>query len=128
MPPPGRAWLRQKAVLWSRDGTDRYGQPKVEAEPVEVKVRWTETHQQARDSQGNPVTINAQVVANREITVGSLMWKGELEAWYGTGSGGGEDTERMEVVSFDDTKDLKNRSETRTYNLSYYRPTQAETT
>lgn len=121
MPRFGKAWLMQKAVVWDHSLTanDAYGQPTVGG-PREINVRWNSTHILSADAQGNPVTISAQVVVMSDVAVGSLMWLGTLDEWYGTGSATDE-AELMEVKKDAGTPDLKNRSGTTTLDLAYYR-------
>lgn len=113
--------MPQKAVLWSKSGTDRYGDP-LRGSPSEISVRWVVTHRQASDPQGNPITIDAQVSTSQDIVVGSVMWLGELADWYGSGSGGVDD-EVMEVVTRNRVPDLKGRVTRYEYGLAKYRDT-----
>lgn len=110
----------QKAVLWAKSTTvDDYGQPTVSS-PVEITVRWNTQQADALDSQGRPITLDASVVVDREIEIGSQMWEGELADWLGTGSGG-TDSEVMEVVTYSEAKDLKGRYTRREVGLKRFR-------
>ena len=100
--------LNQKAVLWPTAGPkDRYGVLQV-GDPVEIFVRWENTRCEMLNSKGEVIGVDASVVTDRDITVGSRMWLGELADWYGTGSGV-EDDEVMQVLSVEKATDLKGR-------------------
>src|SRR6185369_15981726 len=115
----------QKAVLWNAvDGdaaVDRYGEVNV-ADPVEILVRWVWTETQMTNSQGDPVSVDATAVVDRDIYLGSRMWLGALADWYGTGSAFGDDFV-MEVRVSKYGTDLKNRFERRTVGLVFYKDT-----
>lgn len=78
MPPLETDCLFQKAVLWmaSANVFDGYGEHKVSAMKVPLDVRWEEGNAEAIDPQGNVIAIDALVVVDREITIGSIMWQG----------------------------------------------------
>lgn len=111
----------QYAVLWPKTGHSQDGEAVV-GEPEEITVRWNNKLRVSKDAQGNPVAVDAVVHVNQEIAVGSSMWLGELEDWYGTGSGG-DDSAVMEVLTYNDTKDLKARNTRMTVGLVFYRDT-----
>jgi hypothetical protein len=118
MPPLETDDLVHKAVLWGRAGTDRYGRPKVGA-PEELDVRWNWRRTEATDQAGNEVALDADVAVDRRIAPGSKMWRGELADWYGTGSAG-DDSELMEVVTYQEVDDVKGRETRRTVGLKRY--------
>lgn len=68
----------QKAVLWAANGFDDYGEPKVDA-AEEIDVRWEEARREVLNEEGNTVAVDATVVVNQEIAMGSIMWLGELD-------------------------------------------------
>lgn len=76
-----------------------------------------------RNTQGNDVQIDATVVSAQDIPEGSLLWLGSLTDISGTGTGTDTtpDNNIMEVVSFDVTKDLKNRHTRREAMLARYK-------
>ena len=74
------AWRYQKAVYWASNGYDEYGQPKVDI-PVELDVRWEDIYEEALDARGNSITLDAMVVVDREVPIGSIFWKGTLVAY-----------------------------------------------
>ena len=84
------------------------------AAPIELTptngtgVRWEAGRNIRFDSQGNPVAVDAVVVVNTDIPMGSQMWLGELADWYGSGSGTNDD-EVMWVVRQINVPDIKNR-------------------
>lgn len=119
MPTPEVAYLRQKAVLWPARFYDDYGQPKIDSS-VEIKVRWITKRSETLDPQGNTVQLDATVVVDRDIAIGSTMWLGKLADWYGTGSGG-DASEVMQVVTFAKTPDLKGRAIRREVGLMRFR-------
>lgn len=121
MPSMETAFRRQFAVLWPKDGYDGHGEPTV-GEPVELRVRWNNKQRLAYDAQGNPVAVDAVVIVDQEIEVGSSMWEGQLADWYGTGSAG-DDSGVMEVVTYNETPDIKNRFKRRTVGLTFYKDT-----
>lgn len=103
----------QKAVLWAANGFDNYGEPKVHG-PVEIAVRWEEEGQEALDAQGNNIAIDASVVVDREIPVGSIMWLGRLR------DVADPPVNLNQVVSFNKIPDVKGRTFRRTALLIRY--------
>lgn len=118
--------LHQKAVLWSATEVfNDYGEMQVGL-PVEISVRWITGRAEGRDPKGFKVALDARVITNRRVDIGSQMWLGELADWYGTGSGSaGDDDELMEVVTYNETPDLKNRHFRREVGLKRFRDTLA---
>ncbi len=117
--PQETKFLRQPAVLWPAAGADRYGQTTV-GDPVEVRVRWDDVSRQVLDPHGNSISIDAEVVASRDIAIGSQMWLGTLAQWYGTGTSSGSANAQgrlCEVKGEDVVPDVKNRARTRCYYL-----------
>ncbi len=93
---------RQKATLWTKNGDDDYGGAKVNAK-VEIKVRWEEKRSEAVDKDGNTIAIDATVVVDQEIAVGSIMWLGALA------DVADPPVNLKEVVVYNETPDLKSR-------------------
>jgi hypothetical protein len=85
------AWRRQKALLWNKIGVRDDGEPAVEETPTPLWVRWVWTKADMLDTAGNPISVDAQAVVDRDIAPDSEMWLGSLEDWLGTGSGQPED-------------------------------------
>jgi len=91
---------KQKATYWPSGTTyTDTGQLKVQA-AIEIDVRWEDRQQEALDGDGNTIRVDAVVVVDRNIAVGSMMWLGEKADWA--------DGEQLnEVVSFDKVPNLK---------------------
>lgn len=100
------SYRRQYAVLWANNGYDSYGQPDVSS-PIELRVRWEATLKQITKPDGSPLNIDATVIVDREIAVGSYMWLGRLNQLEGTA--GIAEINVMEVISCIPVPDLKNR-------------------
>lgn len=115
------AFRRQKAVLWVAVGVNDHGEATYST-PIQITVRWNNKQSQVNGPQNVPVMVDALAVVDREIPTGSLMWKGPITEWYGTGSGPGE-TSIMEVVAYNETPDIKGRSLRRTVGLTFFRGT-----
>lgn len=123
MPAPERTNRYQTALLWEADGNDAYGSPKVSALRA-IKVRWIQKRSQTTDPQGNSIALDATVIVGQKIAPGSAMWLGTQADWLGTGSGSGlDDSEVMEVKTYDETPDLKGRLAQRTVGLARYKDT-----
>lgn len=130
MPYQETAFRRQKALLWPKTGTDRYGQP-TQGPAQEIEVRWNNNLKSTLDRDGNEIAVDAVAIVAQDITEGSIMWLGHsiwaYAEWFGisgTGSGSGSvgtATELMEVVSFRKVKDLKGRAIKRTVGLARYK-------
>lgn len=126
MPPIETADLHQAAVLWEQSGTDRYGATTVSDTPVEIPTRWEYKREEVRAADGSTILIDAVVVVDRSVPVGSNLWLGELADWYGTGSAG-DDTEVMEVITSSAIPDIKNRNMRRVLKLRRLKDTPAIT-
>lgn len=130
MPPPETFERHDRAVLLEFAGVDSYGEI-VRRAPVELTVRWETAdvflpggRREVRDPQGNTIALDALVVVAREIPVDSLMWKGTLEEWVGSGTGTGSDSptsELMIVKWYSEIPDLKGRHVRRLVGLMKYR-------
>lgn len=116
MPAPEANGREQDAVLWEATGRyDAEGRHLI-GEPREIEVRWLRKRRMGTAANGSPVMLDATVVTVEEIAVGSNMWLGTLDDWYGVGSAG-DATEVHEVVSYDETPDVKGREVYRTLSL-----------
>jgi len=92
---------KQKATYWAAGTTyTDTGQLKITAS-IEISVRWEDKEQEALDGQGNTIRMDAVVVVDRDIGVGSLMWLGEKADWIAATGG------LYEVVSFSKVPNLK---------------------
>lgn len=119
MPPIETDLRHQKAVLWQAVGVDSYGHYTV-AEPVEVDVRWQDIAEQGIDAEGNTIELDARVVVDIDVAVGSVLWLGELEDWQELDDADTE-TRLSQVVQTSMIPDIKNRYRRRVLNLSKYR-------
>lgn len=103
MPPIEDSDLIHKAVYWPFTGPDDYGNNTV-GEPVEIDCRWNAKRGQTTDPKGNVIAYDADLVTDREVLVGSNMWRGELADWDDTTK-----DDLMLVVTNEDTDDMKGR-------------------
>jgi hypothetical protein len=124
MPPLERMDRRQTAVLWGKSGVDRYGEPKV-AEPDEIEVRWVTGRKESTAKDGSTIALDAEAIVGQRIAVGSQMWLGTLEEWYGTGSSG-DATEVMRVATYEEVPDIKGRNVQRVVGLMRFRDAPGE--
>jgi hypothetical protein len=124
MPPIETSDRHQTAVLWASSGRDAYGDPTV-ATPTELSVRWQLKRGETIGPEGTVVALDGVVVVDRRVAIGSQMWLGTLEDWYGTGSAG-DDSEVYEVMTYNETPDIKDRYVRRTVGLKKYRDTPAD--
>ena len=106
----------QKAVYWAASGTDEYGEVTL-ASPVQLSVRWEHVDEQSLDAEGNPVAINAKVVVDRDIEVGSIFWEGKLTALSSP------ETDLLRVTVFKKIPDVKGNNFRRTVELTKYSDT-----
>lgn len=104
------------AVLWPLIGFAEDGQPVV-GPPGEIRVRWENVRKEMTDPKGNVVIVEAVVVVNRSIEIGSQMWEGPLDSWMGTGSVG-DDTRVMTVATQGNIPDVKSRARRRVVGLT----------
>lgn len=103
----------QEIVLWSFTGYDAYGQPTVAA-PVQIVGRWIVQKSESTDPRGNTITLDGTVIVTQDIAIGSHLWLGNLNDWYGTGSGLSRADELLhEVKTFQTTPDVKGRASRR---------------
>lgn len=119
MPAPEESGRTVDAVLWTAGAPDRYGQPTVN-DPIDICVRWNTKRRQAYDANGNLIALDATVVVDIQIPIGSLMWKGCLDDWMTPGTGTSAE-EVMEVVTYGETDDIRGRESRRTVGLRKYR-------
>lgn len=110
---PEVADRKQKAVLWAATGHDNFGRVTIAAK-TEIRVRWVEKQQEGLNDKGEKIAIDATVVVNREIAVGSIMWKGALDDVADPPVG------LKQVIAYNETPDIKNRKVRRTVLLMRY--------
>ena len=117
MPAPERSYRRQKAVYWQASGYADDGRHKRVQNAEELSVRWVKKQAEMLDPQGNTAKVDATVVVDRVMPIGSILWEGSLQdlwdALPGTGTGTGTSyvptSDLFEVVSYRETPDLKGR-------------------
>ena len=97
----------QKALLWEATANyDRKGKRKVSA-AVELDVRWENKQQDILDPLGNTISVDATVVVDRDIPVGSIMWEGGTADVPGTS--GIPPGDFLYVAVYEKIPDIKNR-------------------
>lgn len=89
--------------------------------PQELRVRWIDGRSEAFDPQGQPTALDATVIVDREIPIGSIMWKGKLDDLLGTA--GPEDATLHQVVTVTYTPGIKARTTRRRVGLVRFRQT-----
>jgi hypothetical protein len=65
-------YLNQTMVYWAKTGTDNFGKP-LFAQPVEVKCRWEDLHEQVLLLDGRTVQSNAHIMCGQRILNGSVL-------------------------------------------------------
>ncbi len=119
MPSQETAFRRDKVLYWEKGDPDRFGQATV-LPYVELVVRWDDRKTLARDSQGNKVTLDSQIIAAQSMEVGSIVLH-STEAYY-VGTGSETDPQELyEVITNDVTPDIKNRFSAYVIGLQRYK-------
>lgn len=113
MPPLETFDRRQYAVLWPAGDPDEFGEI-TRGTAVEIKVRWTYTAKEGVSANGQPISIDAEVVVDRDIDLGSQMWLGRLADFDEDES----DNEILYVANLKKATDLKNRFTRRVLQLT----------
>ncbi len=67
----------QTAVYWGSPNPDGYGGYSYDA-PVEVLCRWDDKVQMVRDSRGDEVVSNAEIMVAQDLAEGGMMHLGKL--------------------------------------------------
>jgi hypothetical protein len=106
------------AVIWPVIGYNQYGEPMLGG-PSQIQVRWDDDRHEVMDPKGNVITLEASVILPQRVLIGSLMWRGLLSSWYGTGSALPEN-DVMQIIMYDETPDLKGRCFRREAHLMRY--------
>lgn len=96
----------QKTVLWVKTADDRNGEPIVD-DPVEIIARWERGTRYAKTPESTTVAVDHVVYVDREITAGSIMWKGPLADIAGTSLPSGP---AFEVEYYDEIPDVDCRA------------------
>lgn len=106
----------QDAVYWAKSDDDRYGSPKVVA-AIALRVRWEQKQAEMLSPQGETISVDAQVVADRALVMGSIMWLGRLVS---LGTPPTPTSDIFQAVAYDDVPDVDNLYIRRTYGLKRY--------
>lgn len=110
--------LDSKALLWEWQANDRDTRYQVGA-AEEIDVRWVPTNARAQDPQGNTITIDVQMAADRLIPMGSILHEGADNGTTPT-------ADFMEVKTVKAAKDVKGRATRYEYGLMRYGDTLPE--
>ena len=106
--------LAQYAVLWIIYTKGNYGEYTVSS-PIEISVRWEEMRSITGDPQNTVESNVPEVFIDREILIGSILWKGRLTDLPDT------PTKLYKVTEYDCTPDIKGRVYQRSVTLTRYR-------
>src|SRR5687768_9890959 len=93
---------RQDAVLWAIAGKDKYVNPTVSA-AIALKVRWIDKQTESLDADNQVVRSDVMVKTNRDIGIGSILWKGKLPDVPSP------PTDLYQVIQSRDVPNIKNR-------------------
>lgn len=101
--------LHQFAVLWTLTGSDAYGEPTITGSGTytELPVRWEHKVRDVLRPDGTPQQVDAAVVVNQEVSIGSLIWEGAANDLPSPISG---ITDVYQVVATERIPDVKNRA------------------
>ncbi len=119
----------QKVLLWEWLGADATNEPVFDT-PVEVKARWVAKSNTVTNAQGQPTNAIVEVVIDREVTLGSIMWlapdqsmrsKSAIDQWYDDSGSAGHTEQLLEVAATAVTTDIKNRFTRYTLSLAIYK-------
>jgi hypothetical protein len=114
--------LEQDAVLFAKAGYDKYGEPTITSTTgTAIKCRWEVSQSEAVDPFGNTIAIDSTVYVDREIAIGSLLWKGAIA------SIADPPVDLKEVVTYEEIPDIKNRYVRRLVGVVKYSDSQAGT-
>jgi len=102
MPSPEVASLKQRAVLWTPNGVNRFGENTLAA-PVEIRCRWEETTGERIDPQSGAIKSTGSIKVDRVIPVDSILWLGKLVDVPS------DPKDLRQVISFNQIPDIKGR-------------------
>lgn len=86
MPPLEQMDRYDTVVVWPKTGSDRYDDP-VLGTAVEVLVRFNRKRRDVLRPDGTVLTLDGDLVADRDLAVGSLLYDGDADSLPGTGTG-----------------------------------------
>lgn len=95
--------LKQKAVLWSKNGDNTYGETKINAK-IEIDSRWETTRQDTRNPERATTGFESIVYVDREIAIDSILWLGSIDDLPTT------PTNLRQVKDYDEIPDIKSRN------------------
>ena len=110
------AWRYQKAVYWEASGLDDYGNATV-LTPVELDVRWEDIYEEVLDPVGTTIALDAMIVVDQVIPIGSIFWKGDLISYTAIASPSGY----KQAMYYGDIPDIKGQFIRQTVKLMRYR-------
>jgi hypothetical protein len=113
MPSARGRGLVHKAVWWRKIAADSRGK-QYRGAGVQIQCRWTPARRHTRDPQGNRITCDVTLSADRQLQVGDFLWKGKLRNFE-------EPAEVFYVVSADEVDDGKGRRTHHGYLLARFR-------
>ena len=73
-------FTNQILVYWQRNDTGLYGQANY-FDPVEIAVRWEDIQKEIVTADGRKVMSKGYLLLASPVTVGSLVWLGQLTDW-----------------------------------------------
>jgi hypothetical protein len=71
-------FMNQKAVYWAHVGDNESGEPEFD-EPIEIRCRWDDLHEEFLDRNGATVISRARVMVDRDTPERGRLWLGVLE-------------------------------------------------
>jgi hypothetical protein len=113
MPAPELNGRYEQIVLWTASGYDNYSNPVVDV-AQEITVRWEDIRRETTDPKGATVIVDVALFVDRDIPIGSIVWRGELTDLPVS------PTELREVIGFEKIPDIKGRISQRTALLRSY--------
>ena len=121
MPPIEYTSRTATIQVWDWLAYDQYGQTKVAAVPVEMKVHLVINRADATDEKGGPITRSLTISGMpRSIEIGSIVWVGEAKD-LPVGTNFSATDGLLQVDNYDEVPDLKGRISHRTCKLSRYK-------
>lgn len=108
----------QTATYWPKIGDSNLGLPVV-GSPVQLSVQWDDHSAEVLDPKGNVVTVDATMFASQTLLIDSVVKKGTLAEWQGTGSAD-VPSRLMMIKTVNITPDIKGRNVVYFYGLMRY--------
>lgn len=100
----------QAATVWDNAGTNTHGETVLGA-PRQIRVRWTLKRMESTDPQGNTISLDGILVTNEAIKIGSAVFLGTLDEWYGVSGTGSAlvSAEVYRIANYRETPSIKRR-------------------